>query len=169
MVFPGSYQVVSDNQYLEVAGESTVTRKYSSDHTYTDLEIQVSQAGIELYREKVLPEAKACLASTQIDPGCDMALDTTTKDGATITEGTVVRTLDAEGHRRLENVVPKPGYDVPTVISSRDFGYFRTTAGCTTAEGRTTECPLFLGRGTRWSTASIDLTDPELKVVWTKR
>ncbi|MDO5082779.1 MAG: hypothetical protein Q4D89_05175 [Arachnia propionica] len=169
LVFPGSYQVVSDNEYLEVAGENIITRKYSSDHTYTDLKVQVSQAGIDLYREKVVPEVKACLASTQIDPGCEMALSATSNDGATITEGTVVRTLDAEGQQTLENVVPRPGYDIPTVISANDFGYLRITARCTTADGGSAECRPRIGAGTLWSTASIDVTDPDLKVVWSRR
>ena len=76
-VFPGSYEVVSANEYLEVSGQSTVLKKSSQDYLSSSMEVKISQAGIDMYREKVLPEAKACLASTQIDPGCDMALDTT--------------------------------------------------------------------------------------------
>ncbi|MDO5067921.1 MAG: hypothetical protein Q4D96_11625 [Propionibacteriaceae bacterium] len=169
LVFPGSYEVVSTNQYLEVTGDSVVLRRSSRDHAYANMDIKVSQAGIELYRSKVVPEVKACLASTNLDPGCEMALEASDGGGETLTEGTITRILDAEGQSKLDNVVPKAGFDVPTVISSHDFGYFRVEAECTNAAGETSRCSVYRTVGMLWSTASIDLTDPDLKVVWTRR
>lgn len=169
LVFPGIYQVTSANEYLELVGNNVIPKRYSSDLTYVDLKVQVSQAGIALYREKVIPEAKACLASTNLDPGCDMPMSATTRDGETITEGTIARTLDAEGRAAMENVVPQPDPVTPTIISAADFGDFTITAQCTTAAGSTGECLIRSGRGTLWSKATIDLGDPELKVVWGRR
>ena len=48
-----------------------------NDTPSSDLKLKVSQAGIDLFREKVVPEAKACLASTNLDPGCNMAISGT--------------------------------------------------------------------------------------------
>lgn len=171
-VFPGSYVVTSSNEYLEVVvnrGEFPIVAKHSKDYDLPLVEAKVSQAGIDLYREKVVPEAKACLASPNLDPGCDMAMSDTLKDGEKLTDGTVERNASAEAMSQLENVEPRAGFEVPTIISSSDFGYFRIEADCTDANGNADRCRVIGGPGSMWSTASIDLTDPELKVTWKKR
>ena len=69
-VFPGSYVVASTNKYLEI-DENTVVLTNSRDKVpWSSLKPKASQAGIDLFREKVVSEAKACLASKAIDPGC---------------------------------------------------------------------------------------------------
>lgn len=166
-VFPGSYMVTSPTEYLEFEGELPILKRNSQDRDSTQLEIKVSQAGIDMYREKVIPEAKACLASGNLDPGCDMALPGTLDDGTVLTDGSVTRTQDTEGQNKLENVEPKASYEVPTLIGSNDFGHFRISAECTKPSGDKGQCSVFgLGKGGRWAKATIDLTDPELKVVW---
>ncbi|MDO5082780.1 MAG: hypothetical protein Q4D89_05180 [Arachnia propionica] len=168
VVFPGSYMVASDNEYLEVEGELPILKRNSQDHATTSLTIKVSQAGVDMYRSKVIPEAEACLASKNLDPGCGMPLGDTLDDGTTLAEGSITRTQNAEAQSTLRNITPQPGNDVPTVITARDFGSFEVSATCTEPSGESGECGVigFGKNGLSWPNASIDLNDPELKVIW---
>ena len=166
-VFPGSYQVASGNKYLELKGETQALVKNSLESNYVSVEFTPSQAGIDLFREKVLPEAKACLASANLDPGCNMALSESLSDGTTLTDGTIKRTQDSEASATMENVTPKVGSSVPTILSSNEFGNFKISATCTKG-GRTGECNVlgFGSKGTRWPKASINVADADPKVTW---
>ena len=169
-VFPGSYVVASVNKYLEVDGDATVIVTSGTAHTSSpDLKLKVSQAGIDLFREKVIPEAKACLESKNLDPGCNMAISGTLRSGGTIAEGSITRTQDAENASKLENVVPEPGSSVPTIISSRDLGSISLSATCTDSSG-TGPCDLWgFGKGSRFPKATLNVAEEDPKVVWEER
>ena len=168
-VFPGSYVVASANKYLEVDGNTTVVVTSGKDHTSSsDLKLKVSQAGIDLFREKVVAEAKACLASKALDPGCNIAINATTQNGGTVAEGSVTRTQNSENDAKLENAVPKPGTSVPTIISARDLGEIQVTATCTDSRG-SGPCKLLSGKGARFPTASLNVAEENPKVTWEER
>ena len=65
---------------------------------------------------------------------------------------------------KLANVTPEPGSSVPTVISAWDMGYFDVEAECN--DGGSWGACTYTGEGTSFGTASIDVTDLELKVQW---
>lgn len=164
-VFPGSYVVASANKYLDIEGDSTIVVTKSGSSDTTNLKAKVSQAGIDLFREKVIPEAKACLASKALDPGCNIALSGETRNGGTVAEDSVTRTQDSENASKLENVVPEPGSSVPTIISSSDLGSIKVTATCTDSSGTGT-CTLMGGKGARFPKASLNTAEDDPKVVW---
>ena len=168
-VFPGSYVVASANKYLEVDGNTTVVVTSGNDRApSSDLKLKVSQAGIDLFREKVVAEAKACLASKALDPGCNIAISATTQNGGTVAEGSVTRTQNSENAAKLENAVPKPGTSVPTIISARDLGEIQVTATCTDSRG-SGPCKLLSGKGARFPTASLNVAEENPKVTWEER
>ena len=166
-VFPGSYVVASANKYFEVEGKTTVVVTSRNDHTSTsDLKLKVSQAGIDLFREKVVTEAKACLASKALDPGCNMAISGTLSDGSTVADGSLTRSQDPENASKLENVVPEPGLSVPTIISPNDLGSIKISGTCTKS-GRTGECTLWgFGKGIRFPKVSLNVAEENPKVIW---
>lgn len=168
-VFPGSYVVASANKYLEIDGESTVVVTKSSSDNIPRFKLKVSQAGIDLFREKVIPEAKACLESKNLDPGCNMALNGTLRDGKTLEDGTITRTQSSENANKLENVVPEPGASVPTIISASNLGSFKVTGICTDST-RSGECELLGGfaavKGMKFPKASLNVAEEDPKVVW---
>ena len=168
--FPGSYVVASANKYLEVVGENTILITSSKNDTpSSDLKLKVSQAGIDLFREKVVAEAKACLASKALDPGCNIAISATTQNGGTVAEGSVTRTQNSENAAKLENAVPKPGTSVPTIISARDMGSVSLSATCTDSSG-TEPCDLWgFGKGSRFPKATLNVAEDDPKVVWEDR
>lgn len=157
-VFPGSYVVASTNKYLEI-DENTVVLTNSRDKVpSSSLKPKASQAGIDLFREKVVSEAKACLASKAIDPGCGIAIKS---KRVTVVEGSVTRTQNSENTSKLENVIPKPGLLVGTILSSYELGSIDITATCTTSSG-TRDCIL----SSRFPEASLNVAEEDPKVVW---
>ncbi len=166
-VFPGSYKVEADNKYLEIEGKSTLTVQSVTKRDTSMLSLRVSDEGIKMFREKVLPEAKKCLASKALKPGCNMQLEAKTSNGFEIRDGSITRTQDAAARTKMEKVIPKADSSVPTVISSREFGYFKINAECKKAGQPWQPCTLTgFGSGSTWGKASIDVTDPSLKVTW---
>ncbi|WP_316670559.1 hypothetical protein [uncultured Propionibacterium sp.] len=167
-VFPGNYDVTIDNQYLTVTGgeiKSYDPGDYSAD---SDLDLAVSDAGIQMFREKVVAEAQACLASTKIDPGCGAKLPDHLASGEQIREDSVHRSQDTENAAKLRSVTPEPGITTPTVISAHyyDLGNMDVTATCG-KDGNWAEYELYgSASGLHFGSPAIDLTDPDLKVVW---
>ena len=165
-VFPGSYVVASANKYLEIDGDSTVVVTKRSGDNIPRFKLKVSQAGIDLFREKVIPEAKACLESKNLDPGCNMAISGTLNDGSTVADGSLTRSQDSENASKLENVVPQPGSSVPTILSSNELGSIKISGTCTDSRG-SGECTLWgFGKGTRFPKASLNVAEEDPKVVW---
>ena len=166
-VFPGSYVIASANKYFEVEGNTTVVVTTGKDSASpSDLKLKVSQAGIDLFREKVVAEAKACLASKALDPGCNMAISGTLSDGSTVADGSLTRSQDPENASKLENVVPEPGLSVPTIISANDLGSIKISGTCTKS-GRTGECTLWgFGKGIRFPKVSLNVAEENPKVIW---
>jgi len=166
-VFPGSYVIASANKYFEVEGNTTVVVTTGKDSASpSDLKLKVSQAGITLFREKVVAEAKACLASKALDPGCNMAISGTLSDGSTVADGSLTRSQDPENASKLENVVPEPGLSVPTIISANDLGSIKISGTCTKS-GRTGECTLWgFGKGIRFPKVSLNVAEENPKVIW---
>ncbi|WP_155944976.1 hypothetical protein [Propionibacterium acidifaciens] len=169
-VFPGDYKVSTDHQYLTINGSDM--QAYDPADGYvsgSDLELAVSDAGVQMFRQKVISEAQACLASTKIDPGCGAKL-ADLDDGSQIKEDSVHRTQDAENAAKLQSVTPEPGITTPTVIKADyyDLGKMDITASCG-KDGNWSNCELYgfgSGSGMYFGSPSIDLNDPDLKVVW---
>lgn len=162
-VFPGSYVVASSSEYLTVEGDSTIVALNSTDRPDPSLQLAVSEAGVQMFRDKVIPAAEACLASTALNPGCGQAVPAEV-NGVQVRDNTVKRTMDAENRAKLANVTPEPGSSVPTIISAWDMGYFDVEAECN--DGGSWGACTYTGEGTSFGTASIDVTDLELKVQW---
>lgn len=107
--------------------------------------------------------------SKNLDPGCNMALNGTLRDGKTLEDGTITRTQSSENANKLENVVPEPGASVPTIISASNLGSFKVTGICTDST-RSGECELLGGfaavKGMKFPKASLNVAEEDPKVVW---
>ena len=144
-VFPGSYEVATGSEYLVLEGGPLLITKNSDYLGVYDLELVVSEAGIAIFREKVIAEAQACLASMALDPGCGAALSGTLSDGTPIRDGSVMRTQDAESRAMLQAITPTPGSSAPNVISvdGSDLGGIDITAECQNSSGGWSPCELW--------------------------
>lgn len=169
MVFPGSYKIATATKYYEVDGADALLIKSPDDDSGAQqlyqLKPKANAEGIKMFREKVVSEAKKCLASKALKAGCGMELPGTV-DGAKLTDGTVQRTMKAEERTKLEKVVPKPGTSVGTTLeaSSYELGSVDITVDAQ-KDGRRGRSRIW-GPSTGLGTATIDTTDPALPVVW---
>jgi len=170
-VFPGSYNVTTDNKYLAI--EDGEIEAYSPEELILDIpDVAVSEAGKQMFREKVVAAATECLASNQLDSGCGEPLPATWETGETLDEGTVKRSQNAAEAAKLQSVSPSLGLKGPTILSASyaDLGTIDTTVGCS-KDGQHGECSVhktLFGVETGWYFGSpyIDVTDPDLVVKW---
>ncbi|RLP07499.1 hypothetical protein [Propionibacterium australiense] len=177
-VFPGSYELAASNEYLEITGEPIAATEPSIAPygPSVENELVVSEAGVQMFREKVVAEATECLASTSLDPGCGIKAIPQYPDSVPgceeIQEGTVHREQDADQAARLESVTPEPAPfgEEPTIIGIlfTELGRFTLTVTCRTGDTWTSREINDYGQlqGLFFGSPTIALTDPELPVVW---
>ncbi|SYZ34104.1 Rv0361 family membrane protein [Propionibacterium australiense] len=170
-VFPGNYTITTDNEYLMIKdGEIEV---YDPTEPILDVPtLDVSEAGTQMFREKVIAAAQECLASNRLDSGCGEPLPATWESGETLDEGTVKRSQNATEAAKLQSVSPTLGLKGATILSASyaELGTIDTTVGCR-KDGQHGECTVhktLFGVETGWyfGSPSIDVTDPDLKVKW---
>ena len=171
-VFPGSYNVTTVNKYLMI--EDGEIEAYNPEEPILDIpDVAVSEAGTQMFREKVIAAAQECLASNQLDSGCGEPIPAVWEGGDTLDEGTVKRSQNATEAAKLQSVSPTLGLKGPTVLSASgtELGTIDTTVGCH-KDGQHGECSVhkknLFGVETGWYFGSpyIDVTDPDLKVKW---
>ena len=171
-VFPGSYLLTTRSEYLEVTGEpiAAIDPTKQSYSLTAENSVVVSEAGVQMFREKVVAEARKCLASTSLDPGCGIEVPQypdSIPGCAEIREDSVHRRQDISQAALLESVTPslKPMESNTIWAHSSEFGRFTATVTCRTgdtwAESRLHNVPV-----NYFGSPSVDLTDPELPVVW---
>lgn len=165
-VFPGSYVVDATAEYLTYNGGPLVIAKSNDYMGAYELDLVVTDEGIALFREKVIAEAEACLASKALDAGCGLSLPATLEDGTQLHDGGVTRTQDAEARTQLQGITPEPGYSVPTVIQvyGYEMGSVDVQAECT-KNGSTGVCEIW-GIGLGFGDASMNLADENPVVEW---
>lgn len=170
-VFPGSYSLEAAHEYLTFDGGPLMVTKSNDYKGSYDLDLVVTEEGVAMFREKVIAEAQACLASTALDPGCgpDSVLGDTLNDGTPLRDGSIERTQDAEARAQLESITPEPSYSAPHVISvsGYELGGFGVIADCQTEGGGWAPCELWgFGSGLGFGDPSINLNNADLVVEW---
>ncbi|WP_147436613.1 hypothetical protein [Propionibacterium australiense] len=173
-VFPGSYELAVGGEYLEITG-GPIAATDPSEHTYSALaagvELAVSEAGVQMFREKVIAEATECLASTSLDPGCGIEVPRYPKNNPwceEVREDSVHRWQEPEEAAKLQSITPEPDALTPTTIqaSPNRLGYMRITVTCRTGDTWAESRLPGVLEATKFGIPSIDLTDPELPIVW---
>ena len=175
-VFPGSYALAPASEYLEIVrGDVAATDVAKEDYTPSkESHLTVSEAGVQLFRDKVVAEAERCLASTRLDPGCGAVLPQYPDPAlyfecTEVGEDSVHRWQEPEEAARLHSVTPEPKIGSPTVIrADRDqLGRIRLTATCRQGDTWSEREMDRYDPGTRFGSPSLDLTDPDRKIMWT--
>lgn len=102
VIFPGTYELTVDSEYFEVAGgESIVIDGGANSPSMYSLSPELSDAGIEAYRELVGASLQECLDMKTLSTPCGLSVEDAARDGSTPVDGTVIRTLTAEGKSQL--------------------------------------------------------------------
>ena len=173
-VFPGSYELASGSEYLEIVhGDIAATDPAKDGYSPgKESHLAVSEAGVQLFREKVIAEATECLASTRLNPGCGAELPRYQEMNLRCEEAqedSVHRWQEPEEAARLHSVTPEPRIGSPTIIKADadQLGRIRLTATCRRGDTWSEREQNRYDPGTTFGSPSIDLTDPDRKVMWT--
>lgn len=120
-VFPGTYEIALDSKYFSIDGDATFTIASPEDAAALyDVKTALNDAGVTEFRSLVRSAVEACVAMKTLATPCGMDITAIDLSGATPVEGTVTRTLTADGSAALGTLKPESSGSSPTVVSSYD-------------------------------------------------
>jgi hypothetical protein len=163
-VFPGTYEFATTLPNFTLTGTTTVaaTEPFATVDT-TDIEPALSEPALAQFRSLVKAAVDACVASTSLAAGCGLDLPPTLDDGTQLTDGTISRSLSAEGTVTIDSMVPTLSYDNPTLAQGDFIGSVSTSGQCTQA-GATGTCDVLFGPSL--GRPSIDMAAETPTVLW---
>ncbi|MBS1673783.1 MAG: hypothetical protein JSS74_07440 [Actinobacteria bacterium] len=120
-VFPGAYQIVLDSKYFSIDGDATFAIASTDDASALyDVRTKLNDAGVTEFRSLVRTAVEACVAMKTLATPCGMDITGIDLSGATAVEGSVTRTLTADGSADLDALAPESSGSTPTVVSAYD-------------------------------------------------
>ncbi|MBS1906471.1 MAG: hypothetical protein JST33_07860 [Actinobacteria bacterium] len=120
-VFPGAYAIALDSKYFSIDGDSTFTVGSPDDASALyDVKTKLNDAGVSQFRSLVRAAVEACVAMKTLSTPCGMDITAIDLSGATPVDGSVTRTLTAEGSAALDTLKPESSGSSPTVVSTYD-------------------------------------------------
>ncbi|GAA4488073.1 hypothetical protein [Microbacterium panaciterrae] len=120
-VFPGTYALSLASKYFSFSGDSTFTIATENDTSALyDVKVALNDAGTTEYRSLVRASVEVCVAMKTLATPCGMDITSIDLSGATPVEGSVTRTLTAEGSAALNALQPEVSGSTPTVVTSYD-------------------------------------------------
>ncbi|MBS1697528.1 MAG: hypothetical protein JST25_03900 [Actinobacteria bacterium] len=160
-VFPGSYAIALDSKYFSIDGDSTFTIASSDDASALyDLRTKLNDAGVTEFRSLVRTAVAACVAMKTLSTPCGMDITGIDLSGANAVEGTVTRTLTADGSAALDALQPESIGSSPTVVSAYD--YISVDISLQGDDGQTYTVTL----GGTLDTPTVDFGAADPQVVW---
>ena len=121
-VFPGTYEIALDSKYFSIDGDSTFAIASSDDASALyDVHTKLNDAGVTEFRSLVRTAVEACVAMKTLATPCGMDITAIDLSGASPVEGTVTRTLTADGSAKLDALQPESSGSTPTVVSAYDY------------------------------------------------
>lgn len=162
LVFPGMYDFGTTIEAFTVEGESTlVIADEKSEEALISLRPVLSEEGVATYRELVSASLRECLAMKTLNTPCGMDVTGMEKDGYTVVDGTVTRTMRAEGEAALAGLIGEVS-DRAVVSTYESFGIDISLEAQNAAGQRAPFTTLLSGL----LSPKVDFAADEPKVVW---
>lgn len=158
IVFPGTYRLDTTSPYMKLAHTWKLTVKMPvtwAPKMYPTP--RLTERGQKLFRKKVIEDAKACVASRKLKPGCGLGLSTK----GHLKEGTVSRKVNGSGwqkFKKLEAMTTDPSN--PMLVTAKPVAVFVKT---TVEGGGGSRIKLF---GKPFPLPKMDLSKRHPEVVW---
>jgi hypothetical protein len=164
-VFPGAYELATSLPNFTLTGETVVlvTDPYTSGDT-SSIEPVLTEAALQQFRSLVRTAVEGCLAATTLDAGCGLAVPATLSDGTQMADGTITRTLSADGNATLDSLEATLSYDNPTLAQGDYIGGVEISGQCTTSDGATGSCSVLFGPSL--GAPSVDMASTDPTVLW---
>ncbi|MFT4232564.1 MAG: hypothetical protein QM606_07305, partial [Leucobacter sp.] len=164
-VFPGAYRFELGVDEFEVGGGEDVHVLATDDDTSALYEVGpvLTEQATQTFRDLVRASLEECLAMNTLSTPCGMDISQQFSDGSMAVDGTVKRTLSAEGEAALNSLKPEPSYDQPTVVSSSDYIQVDIESDFT-KDGATGHGSVLMGGSL--NTPKVDFANEKPEVVW---
>lgn len=165
-VFPGTYHLETTSPYHTLTGTDTVTVSDPADYSadFSDVNVELNEKGLAAFRQSITDAVTACLASKSLVAGCGIDIPETISDGTKIIDGTITRSLDADGQATMANLKPEDIYGDPMQVRGPYIGSVDVTADCESNGQRLTGCTfLFLPS---FGSPLVDFTTDPVTVRW---
>lgn len=164
-VFPGAYELGLSIDGFEVAGQEGPLLIGSSDDAQSLYELAPAptEETVQTFREMVTASLNECLESKALSTDCGMDVSDFDQDGYSVIDGTVERSLSAEGEAALKKLEVRSNYEIPVLLESSDFISIDMTLE---AESGSQRAEYELLWGGELGTPSIDFSDENPAVRW---
>ena len=163
LLFPGAYEFTTTTTYFTL-GDSTafeVTDPYVVESP--TLEPALTKDGIIAFRQAVSDAVDACVASKKLETGCGLSLEKELSDGTVLKDGTIERSLTSDAKQTIKTMKPTLSYDNWVLAQGEYIGGVDVVAEGT-YEGEQVKGDIIFPPSL--GTPSVDMTDPELTVMW---
>ncbi len=161
-VFPGTYTVTTQEKYFTFGEKGTVVVESTAlNRVRFTGSPSLSEEGTTIFREKIIAAAEECLKSTQLKAGCGLDVPNVVS-GKTMKEGSVTRSLSAEGRATLESLEPQLGSSRAYVVTVKGSMPAVETRVEATDGGSGT----VTGGAARFDKPSIDFSKEDLPITW---
>lgn len=164
-LFPGSYQLaVGQDQFTVSGGTDTFTVVEDADgEALYELNPVLTDDGAATFRELVRASLEECIAMTSLSTPCGMDIADIDLDGYAPVEGSVRRTLTADGEAALKSLEAEVDYSDPTLVSTWDsIDVDMTLQG--EKDGEKAEFEVWFGGYV--GTPSVDFAEADPTVTW---
>lgn len=160
-VFPGTYRIALNSKYFAIDGDATVAiATYDGASALYDVHAKLNDAGVAEFRSLVRSAVEACVAMKTLATPCGMDITTINLSGASPVEGSVTRTLTADGSAKLDTLQPESSGSSPTVVTAYD--YIGVDTSLQGSDGQTYTVTL----GGSLDTPTVDFGKPNPQVTW---
>lgn len=163
--FIGTYQVELGVEEFALSGDTdTFTLATDEDSTaFYEVQPVLTEEATATFRDLVRASLTECVALTSLATPCGLDVTGPLSDGAVPVDGTIQRTLTAEGDAALTKMKPEVSYDSPTVVSSYDYIQISTTLEADLDGQRVSGDLLFGGDLLK---PYVDFAKDKLEVTW---
>lgn len=160
-VFPGTYQLGLVSKDFAITGDSQFALfSHEDESAVLKVSIGLSDQGTATFRSLLRASLEACVAMTTLSTPCGLDITDINLPGTTPVDGSVTRTLTAEGNSALNSLAPKLSLTNPTVVSSSEP--IRVSTSLSGSDGNTYDVIV----GGRLHTPKVDFGQPNPRVVW---
>lgn len=164
-LFPGTYELALAYEEFTVDSEADTFTVATDDDTELFYEVApiLSEDGAATFRSLVRTAVEECVAMKTLTTPCGLDIDGIDLQGYTAVDGTVTRTITAEGQKTLDSMEPEVNYSAPTLVSTYDSPEIDTTLQGT-KDGVTAEFEVWFGGS--MGSPSVDFSEDTPTVIW---
>lgn len=117
-LFPGRYSLTTTTTNFTLTGRTSIVAGGGETKPAFAAHAELDQKGIALFREIVRAGVESCLDSTALAAGCGLEVPSQTPDGSRVIDGTVKRTLSADGRAKLGVLRPIVSEDSALLVAA---------------------------------------------------